>query len=84
MQKLDFSMSVNELLQYWVENSYKTFSGGKSTPQVLEDRKELKSLLLKKGVSDIELFTVDTENYTIRYKLKGNLITKSVDVTKLQ
>ena len=80
MEEISFAMSVDELLQLWGKHAYGIISGKASTSQDIENRRKINTLLISKGITDLEIFKIEDQTMTLRYRLKGNLLSTSLDI----
>ncbi|SDL25543.1 hypothetical protein [Natronincola ferrireducens] len=75
-------ISIEELLQTWVNLSYKMFIGREKNKEDIETRRQIIDRLRVKGIENIMISGMDDASYTLTYKHQGNKVTKKIMIEK--
>lgn len=72
--------SKEKLLSLWVKYSTIYKNDIETKEEIRAKRKEIKADLEKLGITEVEMFGIDGDTYTLRYLQRGNKIFSKVDV----
>jgi len=67
-------------LEYWIKYSTIYQNNDESKEEIRRKRLEIKHLLDKKGVTEVEIYGIEGSAYTLRYKYRGNKIFTTLEV----
>ncbi|SNS06899.1 hypothetical protein SAMN05446037_1003250 [Anaerovirgula multivorans] len=75
-------LSIEGLLQAWVNVSYKMFYHQEKSENNIENRRQIVARLRTKAVTEIAIYGMDDDSYTLEYKLHNNKIIKKIFIEK--
>lgn len=72
--------SLEQLLSLWVKYSTVYKNTLESTEEIRNKRREIRAELDKKGITEVEMFDINGDTYTLRYLQRGIRIFSKIDV----
>ena len=72
--------SKEELFALWIKYSAVYKNNTDSQEEIRDRRKVVRSELEKKGITEVEMFGIDGDTYTLRYLYHGSRVLVKVEV----
>ncbi|SET80456.1 hypothetical protein SAMN05660297_03561 [Natronincola peptidivorans] len=82
MIEINDQLSIEDLLQAWVNISYRMFFKREKNKETAETRKQIIDRLRTKGINSIVIAGMDHESYTLEYNQYNNKRIKRIIIEK--